>query len=260
MTNLSSFVKARPAIVRGAGALAFVAVLGLVWQGAIVAFAIPSFLLPTPVQVAEAAIAQRSVLVSAAITTAGEAATGFLLGNSIGLLAAFAVAAWLTAARIVLPIALAVRSAPIIALTPILTLVFGFGFRTTTVIVALIVFFPALVNGVLGLRSVSPNVLEFMHVIDAPAPLVLRRVRIPAALPSMFAAFRIGSVSSILGAMVAEWVTTGGGLGYLILKSGVSFELALMWAGVLASVALAVIALAATSWLERRVTAWQPLG
>jgi ABC-type nitrate/sulfonate/bicarbonate transport system permease component len=60
--------------------------------------------------------------------------------------------------------------------------------------------------------------------------------------------------------MVAEWVTTGGGLGYLILKSGVSFELALMWAGVLASVALAVVALAATSWLERRVIAWQPLG
>jgi ABC-type nitrate/sulfonate/bicarbonate transport system permease component len=254
------FGRVRRGVVTGIGAFAFVALLGLVWQGAIVVFAIPSFLLPTPVQVANAAIAERWILFSAAMTTVGEAAVGFLLGNAIGLLAAFAAAAWLTAARIALPIALAVRSAPIIALTPILTLVFGFGFRTTAVIVALIVFFPALVNGVLGLRSVSPNVLEYMHVIDAPESVVLQRVRIPAALPSIFAAFRIGSVSSILGAMVAEWVTTGGGLGYLILKSGVSFELALMWAGVLASVALAVVALAATSWLERRVIAWQPLG
>jgi NitT/TauT family transport system permease protein len=228
----------------------------LVWQGVIWVFGIPLFILPTPAQVLTAGIDQRELLLNATATTVIEAAAGFVVGNLIGVVVALVVASWLGAARVILPLALAIRSAPIIAITPLLTLLLGYSLSTAAVIVALIVFFPTVVNGVLGLRSVSEPVLEFMHVVDASQVDVLRHVRIPAALPPLFAAFRIGAASSILGAMIAEWVTTGTGLGYVVLQSGVHFELAVLWAAILISTALSFAAVGLTDLVERIMVPW----
>jgi NitT/TauT family transport system permease protein len=123
---------------------------------------------------------------------------------------------------------------------------------------ALIVFFPTLVNGVLGLRSVEDESLELMRVLNASWWQVFWRLRLPAALPALFAAFRVAAAACVLGALVAEWVASGSGLGYLILQSGVQFEVPLMWSGVLLSTAMAVFAFGLISYAERRLVSWQP--
>lgn len=233
------------------GAVAAVLVLGLWFAVKLVAR--PSDLvLPSPPAVAEAAVSRSDELLGATAYTLVGAFGGFVAGNLVGILGALLVAASTTAARVVLPMALVVRVVPVIALAPFLTLALGQGRATIVAIAGLIVFFPTLVNGVLGLRSVSRETLELMEVIDASRWDVFRRVRLPAALPYLFSAFQVGAASCILGAMVAEWVTSGNGLGYLILQSGVQFDVALMWAGVLVATLLALVAFGVTGWLARR--------
>jgi NitT/TauT family transport system permease protein len=219
---------------------------------------VPRYVLPTPAEIARAAATSHHALLAGLKETALGAFTGFVAGNVGGFLGAVAIAASLTASRVVLPMAVAVRSIPIIALTPFLTLLLGRGLVTVMTISALIVFFPTLVNGVHGLRSTEQAALELMHLLNAPRWEVFWRVRLPTALPALFAAFRIAAASSVLGALVAEWVASGSGLGQLILQSGVQFEVPLMWSGVVVSTLLAVVAFGLVSWAERRLLAWHP--
>lgn len=212
--------------------------------------------LPSPLQVWDAAVEHSSTLLAATKTTLLGAFGGFALGNLVGILLAMAVAASRTAAGIVLPMALVVRVIPVIALAPFLTLVLGTGTMTIVVISAVIVFFPTLINGVLGFRSVPPEMLELMEISGASPLTVFMRVRLPSALPYLFAAFQIGAAAAILGAMIAEWVTSGEGLGYLILQSGVQFEVPLMWAGVVVAALLALSAFAVTGFLARRYASY----
>jgi NitT/TauT family transport system permease protein len=212
--------------------------------------------LPTPVSVAEAAWEDRSTLWSATRTTLVGALGGFVVGNLVGILGALAVAASATAARVVLPMALMIRVIPVIALAPFLTLALGQGTGTIVAISALLVFFPTLINGVLGLRSVRTETLELMSVMNASRWEVFRRVRARAALPHLFAAFQVGAPACILGAMVAEWVTSSEGLGFLILQSGVQFDVELMWAGGVVATLLGLFAFGVTGRLARHYTAY----
>lgn len=230
------------------------------WELALALASVPDYILPAPSEIVRAAVDEHGRLVDALGTTAIGAFGGFVVGNLAGVAAAVAITASQTAARVIQPIAVGIRAVPIIALTPFLTLLLGRGLVTVTTIAALIVFFPTLVNGVLGFRSVAPSALELMSVINASRPQVFWHVRFPAALPYLFSAFRVAAPSSVLGAMVAEWVASGEGLGYLILQAGVSFDVALMWSAVLLSTALAALAFTATARAERVLVPWQPLG
>jgi len=148
--------------------------------------------------------------------------------------------------------------APLIAIAPLLTIVLGFGPTTIVVMAVLISFFPALVAGSAGLPAPSSEALALMRVLDAPERVRYLRLRIPAALPFVFAAFKITAPAAVLAAMVAEWTAANSGLGYLIIDAGEQYRFPLMWAGIVAATALAVGAFIAASFAERRVI-WWPL-
>ncbi len=95
-----------------------------------------------------------------------------------------------------------------------------------------------------------------MHVLDAPERVLYARLRIPAALPFVFAAFKITAPASVLAAMVAEWTAANSGLGYLIIDAGEQYRFPLMWAGIVAATAVAVAAFELASFAERRVISW----
>jgi NitT/TauT family transport system permease protein len=228
------------------------------WQLLVPAFSVPQYVLPTPGQIVRAGASSHRALLDGLKATAAGAFTGFVVGNAVGFAAAVAVASSATASRVILPMALGIRSIPIIALTPFLTLLLGRGLVTVTAISALIVFFPTLVNGVLGLRSVPDPALELMRVMNASPWQVFWRLRLPTALPDFFSAFRVAAASSVLGALVAEWVASGNGLGQLILQSSVQFDVALMWSAVFTSTLLAVVAFGLVGWAEKRLVSWQP--
>jgi NitT/TauT family transport system permease protein len=244
---------------RAAGPLvtvAFTIALLLLWQAATVVLAIPSFILPSPTAIAVAGWENRAVLGEATVETASAVAAGFLVGNLGGLLGAIAIASSPAVARTAMPLALGIRSVPIIALAPFLTLYLGRGPVAITTVTALIVFFPTLINGVFGLRSVDPRSMELFHVLHVGWFTTLLRLRLPAALPSIFAALRISAPSAVLGAMIAEWVVSGGGLGYLILSASISARTALMWSAVVVSTLVAGVAFAAVAIAERRAIPW----
>ena len=123
--------------------------------------------------------------------------------------------------------------------------------------VTIVSFFPLLVNLSRGLTSTDRNTLELMHVCGASRWQQLRLVRIPFALPFLFSGLRVAGASSILGAMLSEWITGSPGLGNLILESGEMRETELLWAAVLVSVMIALAVFWLTSAGERRVLRWK---
>ncbi len=127
-----------------------------------------------------------------------------------------------------------VRSVPLIAMTPVVTLVFGRALLATTVICGIVVFFPALVNIGFGLRSASPQAADLVRAYGGSTWTTMRKVMIPSALPSFFTAARISAPAAIVGALLAEWLATGKGIGYQMLHDVTTFESDDLWASVVA--------------------------
>ena len=119
--------------------------------------------------------------------------------------------------RTVYPIALLIKVTPIVAIAPLFVIWFGFGSFPKMMIAALITFFPVMVNTFIGLRSVNATTLDFFRLLDASEAQVLIKLRIPGALPYVFAAFRIAVPLSVIGAVVGEWFTGDRGLGSVII-------------------------------------------
>jgi ABC-type nitrate/sulfonate/bicarbonate transport system permease component len=145
------------------------------------------------------------------------------------------------------------RSVPIIAVLPILTLLFGRNLTGTIVIVAIVVFAPSLVLVLDGLRAAPDDLLALTIAYNASPSMLLRKVRVPTALPSMFAALRIACPLAFIGALLAEWLATGKGLGYLMLTATTESKYADLWAAAILTTSVAVAAYALTDALERAV-------
>ena len=235
---------------------AAVVALVVVWQAVTVIFNVPAFLLPPPTVVAQAFANNAGAIAEATAQTSAEAVLGFVGGNLLGLALAVLFARSRTVEQLGLPLAIALRSVPLVAITPVLTIMLGFGPLTIVVMAILISFFPALVAGTVGLRAPSAEALALMRVLDAPERVLYLRLRIPAALPYVFAAFKISAPASVLAAMVAEWSAANNGLGYLIVDAGGRYRFPFMWAGIVAATALAVAAFALAALAERRAIRW----
>ena len=158
------------------------------------------------------------------------------LGFAAGLATAVAVAVLFVLVRSVeqslLPIAVVIRSVPLVAMTPLITLVFGRGLMATTVISGLVVFFPALVTMTFGLRSASRQAADLCRAYGANDFTITRKIMLPSSVPAFFTAARISVPGALIGAMLAEWLSTGKGLGYAMLQDSSTFEYAHLWASV----------------------------
>jgi NitT/TauT family transport system permease protein len=238
---------------------AFVIVAGLfaLWAGAIRLFDIPDYVIPTPSATLATIAARWPALLGHVWYTAKVAAVGLVLATTIALTIASAFTASRTAARTAMPLVIAMRSAPLVAIAPLITLIAGRGFATGVTVVVIASFFPLLVNALRGLSSVPQITYELMHVLGASKPQILRLVRFPFALPHIFTGIRVASSSAILGAMLAEWLTGQHGVGYLILESADTRDLELLWAAILAATALAFVGFALSVMAEKALSGWR---
>jgi ABC-type nitrate/sulfonate/bicarbonate transport system permease component len=195
----------------------------------------------------------RSVLFHYLKTTLRDAAIGYVAGS----LLAFIVACLFVLASIVeqtlMPIALVLRSVPLIAMTPVLTLVFKRGLVVVAVIGGIVCFFPALVNIVYGLRSASRSSIDLMRSYGASRLTTLRKVLVPSAMPSIFASLRINVPAAVIGALLAEWLATGKGTGYEMLHVLNTFDYGELWAAVALVTLVSVIAYSVVSAIEAAV-------
>jgi NitT/TauT family transport system permease protein len=242
-----------PAIAAAVGCI-------LLWQLVVWIFKIPSFMAPSPVDVILALRDNAATLMRNFLPTLLEAVLGFIFGNLVAILLAIWFVHSKVAEKAFYPIAVFVKAIPIIALAPILVLIFGNGITPKIIIAGLICFFPTLVNMVQGLRSAPPAMLDLMRVLSASQSEILWKVRIPSALPFLFAALKIAATSSVMGAIVAEWIGSSFGLGALIIEATYNFRSPLLYATVVIAALLAVVLFFIVSVIETKVVRWKPAG
>jgi len=234
------------------------AALLVAWQVLAWAFALPIYIAPTPAQIARTLVTELPTLLRNFVPTAAESFVGFLLGNAVAILVAvlFVHSKRLEAA--LYPIAVFINTIPILAKAPILVLIFGLGMTSKVVIAAFICFFPTLANMVRGLTSVNPQSLELMRVLSASRAEVFWKLRVPSSLPFLFSALKIASTTSVLGAIVGEWIGADLGLGALIIEATHNFRSPLLYATVFVASGWAVLFFAVVSFAERRIVTWKP--
>lgn len=226
------------------------------WEAGVRLFDVPAYIAPAPSAVAETLVSGFPVLMKNFWPTLIESLLGFFAGNLIAVLIAIAFVHSRTVERAFFPIAVFINTIPILAIAPILVLIFGAGLTAKIVIAALICFFPTLVNMVRGLQAVSPQILELSRILSASKSEVFWKVRLPSSLPFLFSALKIAATTSVIGAIVGEWVGADVGLGALIIDATFNFRSALLYATVFLSSGLSVLMFASVSIIERLVVKW----
>jgi NitT/TauT family transport system permease protein len=238
--------------------LPIVALLGLlvVWWLAVVLFDIKSFIAPSPIAVAATLSARFVMLMTNLAPTATEAVLGFLLGNAAAIAIATAFVLRRTVEEAFFPIAVMINTIPVVAKAPILVLLLGNGMEPKIAIAALICFFPTLVNMTRGLRDVSPEQLDLMHVLSATPREVFFKLRVQNSLPYLFSALKIAASTAVIGAIVGEWIGSNIGIGALIIQATYNFDSALLYATIVVGSTFSAMFFAVISVAERRILKW----
>jgi NitT/TauT family transport system permease protein len=154
------------------------------------------------------------------------------------------------------PIAIAVKTTPIVAVAPLLVIWLGTGWWSKIVAVILICFFPVLVNAVKGLKAADAEYRELFQTLGATRSQEFRKLRIPYCLPYLFSALKISSSLAIVGAIVGEFVGATQGLGYLIMVSSAHLETATLFAAIAAAALAGIILFYVIGWAEERIIFW----
>jgi NitT/TauT family transport system permease protein len=231
----------------------------LIWEVGLTVLNVRQFLLPKPSVILAAIQEQQSVLAQGITYTGLEALGGLVVGVALGTAAAFAIARWATAREVLMPLAVAASSVPIIAFAPITSAWFSSQNPLARIaIVSVMVFFPVVVNTVRGLTSVEPAAIELMRSYAASDVDILRRIRIPNALPYYFTALKIAATLAVIGAVIGEYF--GGpryALGIYISSEAYVFRYPNAWAGILMACLLGIAFYVAVLLLERIAIPWQ---
>ena len=240
-------------ISRAAAPLAFGFLLLAAWQAMVVFGQIPEYLLPAPTAIL--ATVDRSLAVQFAVTFL-EALAGFLIAS----LFAFAIAALFlrfhTLEDGLFPIAIAVKTTPIVAIAPLLVIWLGTGWWSKIVAAILICFFPVLVNTVKGLKAADREYCELFETMGADRSQEFRKLRVPFCLPYLFSALKISSSLAVVGAIVGEFVGATQGLGYLIIISSAHLETATLFSAIFAAAFAGIVMFYAIGFAERRLIFW----
>jgi NitT/TauT family transport system permease protein len=234
------------------------ALLLFVWWALIAVFHVRPFIAPSPDVVAVTVYQKFAMLMANLLPTAIEAVCGFLLGNLSAITVATVFVHRKTMEEAFFPIAVLVNSIPVVAKAPILILLLGNGLSPKIAIAAIICFFPTLVNMVRGLEAVSPQAMELMHVLSASKREVFVKLRLPTSVPYLFSALKIAASTSVVGAIVGEWIGSQEGIGALIIQATYNFDSALLYATVLCGSCFSVLFFLTIRLIERVVISWQP--
>nr|WP_260173836.1 ABC transporter permease subunit [Nocardioides albus] len=186
--------------------------------------------------------------------TAVHAGVGFVVGTVVAALGAVVLVATPGLERVVMPFAIMLRSVPLVALTPLIVLLFGRGLVGVTVLVTLVTFFPTLVTVILGLRSAPENAIDVVRASGGSAFDAAARVQVMYAVPAITAAARIAVPAAVSGAMLAEWLATGDGLGSLITLAAVSADYLTLWSAGVLVVVLVLLLYAAINWIDTTIS------
>lgn len=236
-------------------AVVLVVILLVLWQVAVRLFKIPDYLLPAPTEIV-GALGDWSVLGGATWVTLQEVIYGFAIALVAGVVIAIALHASGLLRRAIYPLLIGSQTVPIIVIGPILVVVLGYNILPKLIIVALICFFPIVVNTLDGLGSVSEDYILMMRTLDASRFAIFRRVEFPACLPMMFTGIRIAVTYAAIGAVVGEWAGSTNGLGYVMLEAEPNLQIARIFAVIVILTGISVVLFTLVSIIQRLVIPW----
>lgn len=236
-----------------------IACLLLLWHWISAKELISHILVPPPADVfrAFADALNDGTLAKHALVTLEEMLYGLLIGVGIGLAIGYAIAKAPALENILSPVIVAFQSTPIVAYAPLLVIWFGSGLASKVVTTAVIVFFPTLVNTIVGIRSVSPNLRDLMRSLKAGRWQTFRLLEAPAALPVILAGLKTSATLAVIGAVVGEFVSQGSGLGYLVTSARNLYDTPLVVVAVLTMTAISLSLYALVAYVEWRFLFWR---
>lgn len=229
------------------------------WEGVARLGGLPAFILPPPSDVLVRmgiALSDGSLLRHTAATLS-EVLVGLALGLAVATVLGYLVGKSPLLERALSPYIVASQSIPIVAIAPLLVIWFGPGRLSKVLICALIVFFPVLVNTVVGFRSVPAELYELMRSLRASRLQVLLKLEVPAAMPVLIGGLKIGATLSVIGAVIGEFVAADRGLGFLINVGDGLYDTPLVFVAVLTLIAMALTLYGIVAALERRLLRWR---
>ena len=227
-----------------------------VWEICIKIWDVPIYIAPGPTTVFSRLSADPMFFLTHGLITLWEAISGFILGASIALWAAVIMVRYRFLERILLPVAVAIKVTPIVAVAPLFVIWFGFGMVPKVLIVGLITFFPVLVNAISGLKSVNSNTLDLFHSVNASNKEIFIRLRIPNAMPYLFAAFRISLPLSVIGAVIGEWFSGDKGLGSVIMIAHSNLNTPTLFGAIIILCVTGVLLTVILYYLENKILFW----
>jgi NitT/TauT family transport system permease protein len=219
---------------------------------------IPTWILPAPSAIGEAAVKWAPELALNSLVTLRETVAGFLLAIALSLPLATLIALNDAARRLLYPILLGLQSVPKVAVAPLVILWLGLSEWPKIVVVVLVCFFPILVNMIAGLEATPKTMLDLMRSLGASPHMIFKRVRIPVALPHLFTGCKVAVTFAVIGAVISEFVAAQDGLGYLILIATAQSQTPLAFAAIALLTLLSIALFHGIEFIERRVVDWTP--
>ena len=231
----------------------------LVWQVIVWMGDFPAFILPSPLLVLKRfliSLQDGSLLLHSRVTLL-EVLLGLAAGSFFATVLGYLLAKSSLLDQLLSPILVASQAVPTVAIAPLLVIWFGPGMFSKILICSLIVFFPVLVNTVVGVRAVPSNLRDLMRSMNAAPMQTLRYLELPAALPVLLGGLRIGATLSVIGAVVGEFVGADQGLGFLINVGRGQYDTALVFVAVITLVVMALLLYGLVLLLENRLLRWK---
>jgi ABC-type nitrate/sulfonate/bicarbonate transport system permease component len=192
----------------------------------------------------------RSGILYNLLITLRDSGVGFAVGMTVALVVASIFVVSRTVEQTFMPVAMLLRSVPLVAMTPIIVLIFGRGIVGVTVMVAIVVFFPALVMIMVGLRAAPTQARDLITAYGGSRWTALRMVSVPSALPAVFAAARVSVPGALIGALIGEWLGSGQGLGSSMIKAIPRYQYNELWASIVVITVVSIILYAVVGIFE----------
>lgn len=245
------------------------AVFLVVWEVAVAVFRVRPYILPAPSAIVRAGLRSSAQLLRASQYTIQSILVGYVAAVVVGVLMALPIALSGLMRRTVYPMLVLSQLVPKVALAPIFVIWFGFSLLPKITVVFLLSFFPVVLNGIVGLQSIDPEIIHLTRSTGASAWDTFFKVRLPYALPNFFAGFKLAAISATVGGVIGEFIGSDNGLGYVILVANGDLHTDLSFAAIVTLTVLGLLLYYAVEFLERlsipwhqsqRITGEQPQG
>ena len=227
-----------------------------IWEIIVSVLDVPVWLLPAPSDVIVEVIENYSLLWDHTFVTLKEVVFGFLVALTVGLALSFCMVFSRAIERTVYPFVVGSQTIPIIAIAPLLLIWVGYGIAPKIRVVALISFFPIVVNTMDGFKAVDADAINMMRTFGGTRWQIFTKLQLPNSLPYMFTGMKIAIVVSVIGAVIGEWVGASEGLGYLMTRSIPQFQTDRVFAAMFILSCLGIVLFLSVIALRRIVVPW----